>query len=91
MAACGQIEPHIGVAGLQQREKNSLIGLGARIGLHIGVGTAKKLLGAINGEIFRNVDILTAAIVTLARITLRIFVGQHGPLSLKHRFGNDVF
>ena len=39
MSAGGQVEPHEGVARLQQREEHRLVGLGAGMGLHIGEGS----------------------------------------------------
>ncbi len=37
MAAGGEVEAHVGVAGLEQREEHRLIGLRARVRLHVGI------------------------------------------------------
>ncbi len=69
-----QIETHEGVARLQQREEHGLVHLRAGIRLNVGEVDAEQLLGAFDGEFFSNVDELAAAVITLARITFRIFV-----------------
>ena len=40
---------------------------------------------------FSDVDELAAAVVALARIAFRVFVGQHRPLRLEHGARDDVF
>jgi hypothetical protein len=50
MAAGRQSQAKEGVARLQQGEIDRLIGLAARVGLHVGIGTAEQRLGAFDGE-----------------------------------------
>ncbi|MNL54875.1 hypothetical protein D3C87_1782420 [compost metagenome] len=80
-----------GVAGLDQRLVDALIGLGAGIGLHIGEADAKQLLGALDSQRLGDVHILATAVVTLARIAFGIFVGQHRALRFQHGTRDDVF
>ena len=61
------------------------------MGLDVGVAAAEQLLGALDGELFRDIDDLAAAVVAAAGVALRVFVGQDGALRLQHGGGDDVF
>ena len=91
MAAGGEIQPHEDVARLQQREKHALIGLGAGIRLHIGEAAGEQLAGALDRELFRDVDELAAAVIAPAGIAFGVFVGEHRALRLQNGAGDDVF
>ena len=90
MAAGGQVQTHEGVARRKQGIKRRLIGIGAGVRLDIGESGAEQLPRAIDGQLFRHVDIFAAAIVALARIAFGIFVGQHRALGLQHGARDDV-
>jgi hypothetical protein len=90
MPARGEVQPHEGVAGLQQGEEDRLIGLGAGMGLHIGEIAGEELLGTLDGQRLGDIDELAAAVVAPARIALGIFVGQHRTLGLEDGAGDDV-
>ena len=90
MAARRQIEPHERVAGLQQRIEHRLVGIGARMRLHVGEAAIKQLAGAFDGELLGDVDIFAAAVIALAGIAFGILVGQDRPLGFQHRLGDDV-
>ena len=79
-----------GIARLDQRLEHALVCLAARVRLHIGVGHTEQVTGAFDGQIFRHIDKLTAAVVALARIAFGIFVGHHRPLGFHHRAADDV-
>ena len=85
MAAGIQVEPHERVAGLQERQENGLVHLAARVGLDVGEGAAKQLLGALDRQRLGDVDFLAAAVVAFARIAFGVFVGEHGACGFKHR------
>ena len=91
MSARVQIEPHEGVAGLQQGQKHRLVHLAARIGLNVGIGRTEQLLRPLDCQRFGHVHELAAAVIALARIALGIFVGHHGTLRLHHGPADDVF
>ncbi len=91
MATGREIEAHEGVAGLQQRQEHGLVHLAAGVRLHVGEVGAEQLLGAIDGEVFRDVDEFAAAIIARARIAFRILVGHHRALRLQHGAADDVF
>ena len=80
------IEAHAedGVARIDQRQVGRGIGLRAGVRLDVGVVGAEELLGAIDGELLGHVHEFAAAVVTLARITFRVLVGQHRALGLEH-------
>ena len=44
--------------------------------LHVGIIGAKERLGALDGELLDDIHVFTTAVVTLARITLGVLVGQ---------------
>ena len=76
VAAVGQLHTHHGVAGLEQGQLHGHVGLGAGVGLDVGVGAVEELLGPLNGDVLHHVHILAAAIVAVAGIALGVFVGQ---------------
>ena len=83
MPASGQIQPHEHITGLQERQKDRLIGLTARIGLHIGKATVKQTLDALNRQRFSNINKLTATIIAPTGIAFGIFIGQNRTLGLQ--------
>ena len=86
-----QVHPQNGIARLQQRLEHALVGLAARIGLHIRESNAKQLASPRNRQIFGHVDIITAAVIALARIAFGVFVGHHRALRFHHGATDDVF
>ena len=57
--------------GLEQREIDRHVRLRARVGLHVGMLGAEQRLRAIDGERFDDVHVFAAAVVALARDSLR--------------------
>ena len=90
MAAGSQIETHERIARLQQGEENGLIGLTARIGLHIGKFAPEQASHARNRQLFGDIDELAAAIIPPARVALGIFVGHHRALCFQHSARDNV-
>ena len=90
MPARGEVHAKDRIAGLQKRGEHALIGLTARIRLHIGKVTAKERLRPVDGKVFGHIDELAAAVIAPAGIALGIFVRQHGPLRVHHRPADDV-
>ena len=85
VAAVGEREPHERVAGLQDREEDRGVGLGARVRLHVdghldAGGLAEELLGALDREALDLVDEFAAAVVALAGIALGVLVGEAAAL-----------
>jgi len=66
------------------------VGLGAGVWLHVGVIAAKERERAVDGELFGDVDVLAAAVVTAARVALRVLVGQHRALTFQDRARREV-
>ena len=91
MPAMREIHAHDRIAGMDQRKINGHVRLCAGMRLDIGTFCAEQLLGALNGNLFNDIDILAAAIIALARIALRIFVGQYTAHGSHHGRGNEVF
>ena len=76
VAAMRQVHAQDGVAGLQHGGIRGLIGLRARVRLHVGVLGAEQLLGAIAGQVLDDVGELAAAVVALAGIAFGVLVGE---------------
>ena len=91
VAAVAQIHAQDRVSGLEQGQEDGEVGLGAAVGLHVGPGGTKQLLGPANRQLLDGVDVLTAAVVALGRQPLGIFVGEHRALGLHHGPGGEVF
>src|SRR5665811_1255730 len=58
---------------------------------HIGVGRPKELLDPAQGQVFGGIHIFAATVKAPAWITLGVFMGQNGTLSLQHRATDEVF
>ena len=91
MSAGGEIQPHEGIAGLQQRQEHRLVHLAAGVRLHVGEIGAEQLFGALDRERLGDVDPFAAAIIAGAGIALGVFVGHHRALRFQHGAADDVF
>ena len=78
VAALVQAHAQNRVPMLAQGLVHGEVGLGAGVGLHIGIIGAEELLGPLNGDVLHHVHALTAAVVALAGIALGVLVGQDG-------------
>ena len=56
--------------------------------LNVGAVRAEELFCALDSEIFNDVNEFAAAVITLAGITLGVFVGQHAA-HCRHNGGRD--
>ena len=90
MAAGGEAMPMMVSPGLQQRQHDGLVGLAARMRLHIGEGAVEQALGAVDGQLLDHVDILAAAVIAPAGIAFGIFVGEQRACGVEHGLGDDV-
>ena len=91
VAAMGEIEAQNRIAGLQHCHVGGGIGLRAGVWLDIGKLSREDLPGTIARQILHHVGVLTTTVVAASRITLGIFVGEHGAGGLEHRLGDEVF
>ncbi len=90
VAAVRQVEAHEGVAGLQAGEEDGHVGLGARVGLYVGVLGAVELADALDGQALDLVHHLATAVVAGCGIALGVFVGQYGAHGLHHLVAHEV-
>ena len=67
------------------------VGLTSRMRLYIDIVTVKQMSGTIARQIFRHINKFAAAVVTLSRISLGIFMGQDTSLRFAHSCGHKVF
>ena len=90
MSAGRQAQPHEGVAGLHQRHERGLVGGAARVRLHVGEVALEQLLGALDRQRLRLVDVLAAAVVAVAGIAFGVLVGENRADRLQHGARDDV-
>ena len=76
MSSVGKIHAHYGIPGIQQGKINSHVGLGAGMGLHIGMFGPEQFLCSFNSQAFRYIHALAATVITVGRITFRILIGH---------------
>ena len=85
-----QVHAQDGIAGLEQREVDRHVRLGARVRLDVGVLGAEERLGALDGQRLGDVDELAAAVVAASRIAFRVLVGEDRPGGLEHGRADEI-
>ena len=90
VAAVAEVHAQDRVAGLEQGQEHGEVGLGAAVGLHVGPGGAKQLLGPLDRQLLNGIYMLTAAVVALGWQAFGIFVCEHRALGLHHGSGGEV-
>ena len=78
------------VAGLEQRLEDGVVGLRAGVRLDVGVLGAEELLRAVDREVLGDVDLFAPPVIPLARVALRVLVGEHRAGGVEHRLGHEV-
>ena len=86
----GQIQSKYRIAGLEDGEIDGHVGLGAAVGLHVGVVGPEELLGAIAGQVLDPIHVHAAAVVAPARVALGVLVGEVGAHGLQDGQGGIV-
>ncbi len=84
VAAMGEAHAQHAVTGIEQREVDRGVRLGAGMRLHVRVIGAEQRPGPVNRELFDDIDVLATAIVTLARVSLGVLVRQYRALGFQH-------
>ena len=84
VTAVRQIHGHNRVARIQRGEINRHIRRRTGVRLNIGVLGTKQRASAVDGELFGFVHHFATAVVTPARITFGVLVGQNAALSCKN-------
>ncbi len=77
VAAVVQFEAQDRVARFEQGQIDRFVGLGARVGLDVGVIGAKEPLGTFDSDLFGDVHEIATAVVAFARVPFGILVGKH--------------
>ena len=90
VATVVKVQAHEGVAWLQHCQQNCSISLCTRVGLYVGILSTKELAYAVDSQLFNFVDNLTTTIVTVARLTLGILVGQVAAHGFHHLVAYEV-
>jgi hypothetical protein len=76
MSPMGQLHPHESVAGGEKGEVGRRIRLRPRMRLHVDVLGPEDLCGALDRQVFDDVDVLTTAVVAASRISLCVLIGE---------------
>ena len=90
MSTRSEVKAEHRVARLGKRQEDGLVRLAARVGLHVGKLAAEQRVGALDGQVFGDVDVLATTIVAFTWVTLGILVGQNGTLRLENCLGDDI-
>ena len=91
MAAISKVHTHYSIARSQKSEKYCHISLCTGMRLNICIFCTKKLLSTINSQLLYHIYMLTATIVTLARITLCILISKDTALSCHNCSADNIF
>jgi hypothetical protein len=91
VAAVGQVHAQHRVARFQQGKIGRHVGLGTRVGLHVGAVGAEQGQSPVDGQLFGPVDELTSPIVAFFGVAFGVFVGQNAALGRHDRLAGDVF
>ncbi|MMZ61659.1 hypothetical protein D1872_238200 [compost metagenome] len=90
VAAMGKVHTKNSVSRLERSQINSKVGLSTGVRLNIGMLRSEQFFCTITSDIFNDVNMLTAAIVTFARISFSVFVRQNRTHSFNNRFAHDI-
>ena len=82
VATVGQAHAQNGIARAHQCQENSVIRLGAGMGLNIGIIGTKQGFRPLDGQFLGFINEFTAAVIAFAGIPFSILVGQHSALGL---------
>ena len=85
-----QVQTHKAVTGFQHGQQHGGICLCTRVRLYVGILGTEQLADTVNSQLFYLVNDLTAAIVAVARITFRIFVGKVAAHGFHDLVANEV-
>jgi hypothetical protein len=86
MTAMGEVHAHDRIAFLKQGKLDGHIRLCSGMGLYIRISASEQFLRSLTGKLFHNIHALASAIITVTRISLRIFIRQ----GAAHRSHNSV-
>ena len=88
VAAVGQVHAQDRVAQVAQGLIDRVVGVGAAVGLDIGMVRAEELAGPLPGDVLHHVHALAAAVVPLAGVALGVLVGEHRGRGSQHRLAH---
>ena len=91
VAASGERHSEDGVTWLAPSKIDGFVGVGAGMGLDVGVVGVEELLGAFDGEGLDLVDVFVAAVVAFAWVAFAVFVGEDGAHGFQNLGGDVVF
>ena len=90
VASVREVHAEDRVAVIERGQIDGHVGLRPRVRLDVDMLAAEDLPRALFGQVFGHVDILAAAVVTLAGIAFGILIRQYRPDRFEHRLGNEI-
>ena len=90
VASVRQVQAQDGVARLQNRCVGGHIGLRSCMRLHVRIFGLKELFRPSARQFLDHIGELTSTVIALARIALRILVGEDGPRGFEHGLAHEV-
>ena len=84
MPTVRETHPKHRVTRFHERHIDRRVGAGTGMRLNINVCCAEQQFCSINGELFCNIDVAAAPVVTFSRIPFSVLVGKNRPLRLQH-------
>ena len=91
VAAVKQVHAHHFLARLKKGKANGLVCRASGVRLDVRMRYSKKLFCPVARQVFHYVDKLVPAVIALAGITFRVFVGENRTHCLEHAFARVVF
>jgi hypothetical protein len=61
------------------------------VGLDIDVIGAKNLFGTLTRQVLHDIGKLATAVIALSRISLSIFIREHGTCGFQHSYADKIF
>ncbi|MNW45678.1 hypothetical protein D3C74_229490 [compost metagenome] len=90
VTAVREVHPQHGVAGVDRGKVNRQVRLRTGMRLHVRMLGAKQFFGPVASDIFHDIDTFATAVIAFARISLGVFVREHGTHRFHHRLADDV-
>ena len=90
MSAVIQVHSHESITRIHECKKYSHICLSTGMWLYICVSAAEQLHGSVSGKILYYINVLASAVITLARITLCILIGESASHSRHYCLADKV-
>ncbi len=90
MPAVRQVHPHHRIFRLQQCLIDRIVGIRPGMRLYAGMVAAKQFLHSLDRQLFQDIHMFAASVITLRRISFRIFIRRNRTHRQHHRRAYDI-